>query len=96
MEYHQKRESHYRLESVVISLFLFTNLKLRLALDLKNNGGAVYKGSPKTGKADCSLTIDEDCAIGVFEGREDAMKVSIQFNRSVRLLIFTLFYSRLL
>ncbi len=46
-----------------------------LALDLKNGDGDVYKGSPRTGKADCALTIDEDCAVNVFEGREDAMRV---------------------
>ncbi|XP_054160689.1 peroxisomal multifunctional enzyme type 2-like [Oppia nitens] len=43
-------------------------------LDLKNGNGAVYKGSPKTGKADCTLIIDEEAAVNIFEGREDAMK----------------------
>lgn len=52
-------------------------MKFVSALDLKNGDGSVYKGSPKTGKADCILNIDEETAINVFEGREDAMKVLI-------------------
>lgn len=45
------------------------------AMDLKNGNGSVYRGSPKIGKADCTLTIDDDIAVEVFEGREDAMRV---------------------
>lgn len=43
-------------------------------LDLKNGDGAIHRGSPKSGKADCILSIEDDNAVKIFEGREDAMK----------------------
>lgn len=43
-------------------------------LDLKNGDGAIHRGSPKTGKADCILSIEDDNAVKIFEGKEDAMK----------------------
>jgi len=43
-------------------------------LDVKNPPGDVYKGAPKNGRPDCTLTIDDDYAVEVFEGREDAMR----------------------
>ncbi|KAI1283199.1 Peroxisomal multifunctional enzyme type 2 [Halotydeus destructor] len=43
-------------------------------LDLKNGGGAIHRGTPKTGKADCILSIEDDNAIKIFEGKEDAMR----------------------
>lgn len=47
-------------------------------LDLKNGDGAIYKGSPKSGKADCILSIEDDFAVKIFEGKEDAMRVSVR------------------
>lgn len=43
-------------------------------LDIKNPPGAVYRGPPKGARPDCSLTIDDEYAVEIFEGREDAMK----------------------
>lgn len=43
---------------------------------MKNGDGAVYKGPPKSGKADCNLSIEDDFAVKIFEGKEDAMRVS--------------------
>lgn len=43
-------------------------------LDLKNGEGAIHRGSPKTGKADCVLSIEDENAVKIFEGKEDAMK----------------------
>lgn len=43
-------------------------------LDLKNGEGAIHKGTPKTGKADCILSIEDDFAVKIFEGKEDAMR----------------------
>lgn len=57
------------LVSELLTIFLIS------AMDLKNEGGAVHRGPPKTGKPDCTFTIDDNFAVDVFEGREDAMKV---------------------
>ena len=43
--------------------------------DFKNGEGAIHRGTPKTGRADCILTIDDDLVCKIFEGSEDAMKV---------------------
>lgn len=43
-------------------------------LDLKNGDGAIHRGSPKSGKADCTLSIEDENAVKIFEGKEDAMK----------------------
>lgn len=43
-------------------------------LDLKNGDGEIYAGEPKTGKANCVLTIEDDVAIEIFSGKLDAMK----------------------
>ncbi|RWS29708.1 peroxisomal multifunctional enzyme type 2-like isoform X1, partial [Leptotrombidium deliense] len=42
--------------------------------DFKNNGGSIYRGPPKSGKADCTLTLDDMVAARIFDGKEDAMK----------------------
>ena len=42
--------------------------------DFKNGDGAIHRGLPKTGKADCILTIDDDFVCKIFEGKEDAMR----------------------
>lgn len=46
--------------------------------DFKNGGGAIHRGPPKAGKPDCTLTIDDDVVCRIFEGKEDAMRVSIK------------------
>ena len=43
-------------------------------LDLKNGSGAIHRGPPKSGKADCILSLEDDNAVKIFEGKEDAMK----------------------
>ena len=43
-------------------------------LDLKNGDGAIHRGPPKSGKADCILSIEDENAVKIFEGKEDAMK----------------------
>lgn len=43
--------------------------------DFKNGDGAIHRGPPKAGKADCTLTIDDDFVCKIFEGKEDAMRV---------------------
>lgn len=45
-------------------------------LDLKNGDGAIHRGEPKTGKAECILSIEDDNAVKIFEGKEDAMRVN--------------------
>ena len=43
-------------------------------LDLKNGEGSIHRGPPKTGKADCILSIEDENAVKIFEGKENAMK----------------------
>lgn len=43
-------------------------------LDLKNGDGQIHRGPPKSGKADCILSIEDDNAVKIFEGKEDAMR----------------------
>jgi putative sterol carrier protein len=43
-------------------------------LDLKNGDGCIHRGVPKVGRADCILTIEDDNAVKIFEGKEDPMK----------------------
>lgn len=42
--------------------------------DFKNGDGAIHRGTPKTGKPDCTLTIDDEFVCRIFEGKEDAMR----------------------
>lgn len=42
--------------------------------DFKNGDGAIHQGEPKTGKPNCTLTIEDDVAIEIFAGKLDAMK----------------------
>lgn len=44
------------------------------ALDLKNGNGSIYPG-PAKGRADCTLTIDENDSLGMFEGTLEPAKV---------------------
>lgn len=44
------------------------------ALDLKNLPGDIYRGSPKQGTPDCTLTVDDDVITDIFKGKEDAMQ----------------------
>ena len=43
-------------------------------LDLKNGDGSITRGPPATGKADCVLSIEDETAVKIFEGKEDAMR----------------------
>ncbi|KAG0413126.1 hypothetical protein HPB47_009735 [Ixodes persulcatus] len=43
-------------------------------LDLKNEQGAVYKGSPKTGKANCIITIEDDDMFNMAVGQLDPQR----------------------
>ena len=42
--------------------------------DFKNGDGAIHLGEPKTGKPNCTLSIEDDIAIEIFSGKLDAMK----------------------
>lgn len=42
--------------------------------DFKNGDGTIHLGEPKTGKPNCTLTIEDDVAIEIFTGKLDAMK----------------------
>lgn len=39
-------------------------------------GGGVYKGEPKQGKADCTLTIDDGAMMDMAAGKLDGQTVS--------------------
>lgn len=42
--------------------------------DFKNGDGDIHQGEPKTGKPNCTLTIEDDVAVEIFSGKLDAMK----------------------
>ncbi|KAK4337238.1 hypothetical protein RND71_043543 [Anisodus tanguticus] len=42
--------------------------------DFKNGEGSIHPGVPKTGKPNCTLTIEDDIAVEIFSGKLDAMK----------------------
>ena len=46
------------------------------ATDFKTGEGAIYRGKPKTGKADCSLTISDEDLILLAQGKLNAQNVS--------------------
>lgn len=46
-----------------------------IAADMKTGGG-VYKGEPKQGKADCTLTIDDGAMMDMAAGKLDGQTVS--------------------
>ena len=54
-----------------------------VAVDLKNGKGSVYEGEPKTGKAGCTLTLDDDDLVAMVTGKMNAQKVSSGQNLSM-------------
>ncbi|XP_060062745.1 peroxisomal multifunctional enzyme type 2-like [Ylistrum balloti] len=68
--------------------------------DMKTPGGAVYKGSPKQGKADCTLTISDDnfgdMVSGKLNGQDAFMKglLKIQGNLMLAQKLGELFQSK--
>ena len=51
-------------------------LVLLLALDLKTAGGAVYKGQPKTGKSNVTVTIADADFVDLVSGKLSGQQVS--------------------
>lgn len=56
--------------SVILKCLIFL-----IAADMKTGGG-VYKGEPKQGKADCTLTIDDGAMMDMAAGKLDGQTVS--------------------
>lgn len=69
-----------------------------VAADMKTGAG-VYKGEPKQGKADCTLTIDDKNMVDMASGKLNGQTVSLRGKRGensgfVGLVNeFTLFFS---
>lgn len=58
----------------------FCNIKcliFLIAADMKTGGG-VYKGEPKQGKADCTLTIDDKNMLDMASGKLNGQTVSLR------------------
>ena len=54
---------------------LYNSTDFSSAADMKTGGG-VYKGEPKQGKADCTLTIDDQAMMDMSAGKLDGQTVS--------------------
>lgn len=41
-------------------------------------GGGVYRGGPKQGKADCTMTIDDEAMMDMASGKLDGQTVRVR------------------
>lgn len=57
---------------------LFKN-SIHLAVDLKTGEGSIYRGPPKSGKADVTLTMDDEDVILMMLGKLNPQRVNINF-----------------
>ena len=46
------------------------------ATDMKNGDGNMYRGKPKSGKADCTLVISDEDVIDLASGKLNGQTVS--------------------
>lgn len=53
-----------------------------IAVDLKTGAGSIYRGSPKSGKADVTISMDDEDVILMMLGKLNPQKVSNTFKPS--------------
>ena len=58
---------------LAVAMFHFIH---SLALDLKNGNGDIYQGVLKSGKPDCTISVEDDVITNIFLGKEDPIQVN--------------------